>query len=199
MAAQPEPRRAEVIRKISELGLNDAVEIITLIALLKEQNSGGVNKKLGEAGARRAGKAITNALIARLVTLIARAYAKTRQGDLHLRTAVEFLEDKTMREIFGSGNRAQKLTEFDAHWLKCRGDHRLPKLNEFRNKNTAHLGEPTDKDAAEATYTELFEFGAATAKLLELLALGTGVAVNPIKPDELTKAPQVFWAPWKQS
>jgi hypothetical protein len=64
-----------------------------------------------------------------------------------------------------------RLSAFDAQWKKCRDDHRRHLVNEFRDKYTAHLGEPTE--LPEPTHQELFEFGAETAKAMELLALAT--------------------------
>jgi hypothetical protein len=95
-------RPAETVRKVAELALADAIEITLLIGLMRGQNAGGVNKKLSEAGAGSAAAVIRNALMARLVLLIARAYAKPKQGDLHLRKAVCLLKDNTTRQIFGS-------------------------------------------------------------------------------------------------
>jgi hypothetical protein len=189
-------QNAETVRKVAELALSDAVEITLLIALMKEQNTGDVNKKLNDAGAGRAAMVARNALIARLVTLVARAYANVKQGDLHLRVAAELLENNTTRQVFGGNNGAAKLKAFDEHWKKCRGDHRLPGIKQFRDKYTAHLGEP--KEIKEATYSDMFGFGAASAKAMELLALATNTAVNPINTDdELVTAPKEFWAPWK--
>jgi hypothetical protein len=199
MAAQSvQQRPAETVRKIAELALSDAVEITLLIALIEGQNTGGVNKKLDEAGADRAGVVLRNALIARLVILIARAYAKPKHGDLHLAVAADLLKDNPTRQVFGSGNGAEKLAAFDAQFEKCRGDHRLPPINNFRDKYTAHLGEP--KDIKETTYRDLFAFGAETARAMELLALATGVIVKPIigSDPELASSPEAFWAPWKQ-
>jgi hypothetical protein len=174
--------------------LGDAVEITILIQLLEGQTGDGVIAALSEAGADRAAGVVQNALIARLVLLTARAYAKPREGDLHLRVAKVCLEDQTTREIFQAN--AAKLAEFDEHWEKCCGDHRLPKIKDFRDKFTAHLGEPKNLDAA--TYRELFDFGAETAKCMELLALATNVAVASIDTDpELLSSPKAFWAPWE--
>jgi hypothetical protein len=62
---------------------------------------------------------------------------------------------------------------------------------------TAHLGEP--KDIPEATYNDLFAFGAETAKAMELLALATGIAVKGLDTDPgLVSGPEAFWKPWKQ-
>jgi AbiU2 len=188
-------RPAETVRQIAELALGDAVEITLLIALIERQNAGEINGQLNKDGAGRAAVVFRNALIARLVTLIARAYAIPKHGDLHLRVAAVLLEDNATRQVFGSGNGAEKLAAFDAHWAKCRGDHRLPAIKTFRDKYTVHLGEP--KDIQEATYRDLFEFGAKTAAAMELLALATGVAVNPISTEpDLVSSPEAFWAPW---
>jgi hypothetical protein len=84
--------------------------------------------------------------------LIARAYAIPKHGDLHLRVAAVLLKDNATRQVFGSGNGAEKLAAFDVHWTKCRGDHRLPSIKSFRDKYTVHLGEP--KDIQEGTYTK---------------------------------------------
>jgi hypothetical protein len=185
---------AETVRKIAELALGDAVEITVLIELLKEQNSGDVIQTLAGAGVEKAAGVLRNALIARLVLLIARSYAEPRDKDLHLGAAVNLLKDKTTREIFQPG--ATKLAEFDEHWAKCRGDHRLPKIIDFRDKYTAHLGEP--KELTAATYGELFGFGADTAKCMEMLALATNIAVTSIDIDpDVLSSPKAFWAPWK--
>jgi hypothetical protein len=78
---------AETVRKVAELAVGDAVEIAVLTEIMEGQNSNGVNQMLSRAGAGRAAMALRNALIARLVLLIARAYAKPKQGDLHLHVA----------------------------------------------------------------------------------------------------------------
>jgi hypothetical protein len=45
----------------------------------------------------------------------------------------------------------------------------------------------------------LFDFGAATADLMESLALVTGAAVSPIKSDpDVTACAEKFWQPWKK-
>jgi len=83
-------------------------------------------------------------------------------------------------------------------YAKCRGDHRLPPIKVFRDKYTAHLGEP--KNIQEATYRDLFTFGAETAKAMEPLALATGIAIKPINTDpDSESSPEAFWAPWKDT
>jgi hypothetical protein len=63
---QAQSRPAETIRKAAELALNDAIEIRQLIALMRTQNAGDVNKRLTEARAGRARTVVQNALLARL-------------------------------------------------------------------------------------------------------------------------------------
>ena len=64
--------------------------------------------------------------------------------------------------------------------------------------NGAHLGEP--KNIQEATYRDLFTFGAETAKAMEPLALATGIAIKPINTDpDSESSPEAFWAPWKDT
>jgi hypothetical protein len=91
-----------------------------------------------------------------------------RENSGRLRRAARLLENNMTRQIFASApDGARKLAAFDAQWKRCRGDHRLPGIKDFRDKFTAHLGEPKDID--EVTYRDIFEFGEATAKLMELV------------------------------
>jgi hypothetical protein len=170
--------------------------MLALIAVLKRQNTDGVNSRLSKAGAANATTAVRNALIGYLVLLIARTYSDPRPGDLHLRVAADILQrDKTAREIFDTANRPKKVADFEAHWKKCRGDHRLQRITHFRDKYTAHLGEP--KDIPEPEYGELFGFGLATVQATDLLALATGVAVKSVKDDsDALPSAEAFWGPW---
>jgi hypothetical protein len=176
--------------------LNDALHILALIELLKRQNSGGVNARLTKAGAANATIAVRNAMIGYLVLLISRAYAEPKPGDLHLRVAVDLLKnDKIAREIFDSANTPKKIANFEAHWAKCRGDNRLQRIEHFRDKYTAHLGESKDIPAPE--YRELFEVADATVEGIELLALATGVAIKSIKDNnDALQSAAAFWKPW---
>jgi hypothetical protein len=182
MAEQPTPKPADqIVLEIAKQALDDAKEITVLVGLIREQNTGGVNKRLSEVGAGNAANAIRNALIARLVILVARAYAKPQQDDRHLQVAVNLLSAASTRQHFNEKGNKEKLASFDAQWTKCKADERLPKIKSFRDKYTAHLGEP--KDIEGATYTELFEFAAETAKVMEQLALATGVSDKSVLSD----------------
>ena len=87
------------------------------------------------------------------------------------------------------------MADLEAHWAKCRGDNRLQKINHFRDKYTAHLGEP--KDIPEPEYRELFEFGDTTVEAIDVLGLVTGVIVKPIRGNNnAVKSAEAFWKPW---
>jgi AbiU2 len=197
MAEQSIQKPAEqIVLEIAKQALDNAKEITVLVGLIREQNTGEVNKRLSEAGAGNAAKAVRNALIARLVILAARAYAKPRHGDRHVQVAANLLNAASTRQHFNEKGDKDKLASFDAQWIKCKADERLPKVKNFRDKYTAHLGEP--EDIEDATYKELFEFAAETAKAKELLALATGVSTKSVLTDpELTAVAEIFWRPWK--
>ena len=191
--------RAISIEAVQSHRLNDGEQILNAVIELAHKQPLLLFDALTPSdvhGARSAAVVVRNALITRLVTLITRAYPEPKKGDLHLREAARLLEkDNVTRQIFGSGDDKKKLAEFEAHWIKCRGDHRLPRIKHFRDKYTAHLGEPKDVDAA--SYRDLFEFGTLTARAMELLALVTRVAVEPISTDpDIVSSAEAFWAAW---
>ena len=183
MAAEETPKKPaeQIVIEIAKQALDDAKEIVVLINFIREQNTGGVNKRLSEVGAGNAIKAIRNALITRLVILVARAYARPQHGDRHAQVAVNLLSTASTRQHFNEKGNKDKLASFDAQWTKCKADERLPKIKSFRDKYTAHLGEP--QDIEDATYAELFEFAAETAKAMELLALAAGISDKSVLAD----------------
>ena len=196
MNANPEMSNADRIRKIAELALQDALQIVHLIELLRAQNSRGINGRVSKAGGSQAVIALRNAMIGYLTLLVARAYANPRSGDLHCRAAAELLKsDKTSREIFAAGDGGKLLAQFQSHWEKCIKDPRLERIEHFRHKQTAHLGEP--KDIPEPEYRELFAFGIATAQALDLLALTTKASVKSATANnEALFSAEAFWKPW---
>lgn len=94
MAEQAIQKPAEqVVPEVAKQALEDAKEITVLLGIIREQNAGGVNNRLRDAGA---GNAAQDALITRLVILVARAYAKPRHGDRHVQVAVNLLATTTL-------------------------------------------------------------------------------------------------------
>lgn len=191
------PNPAETIRTVGGHAATDAIEIMMLIALLRGKQNGIVPAKLKEAGAGEASKAVESGLIARLVTLTARSYAEPRPGDMHIAVATELLKAGAVRQIFSTGDGGAKLAAYEAQWAKCCGDHRRKLVEEFRDKYTAHLGEPNEVKAA--TYADVYGFAAETARAMDNLALATGTIVRSTLDDNpvLTSAPAAFWKRWE--
>ncbi len=198
MNAKPEISNAGKIRKIAELGLQDALQILHLIELLRTQNSRGINARISQAGGSQAVVAIRYAMIGYLTLIVARAYANPWSGDLHCRVAAELLKsDQMSREIFQTGDGGKLLAQLQSHWEKCVKDPRLERIEHFRHKHTAHLGEP--RDIPEPEYRELFAFGIATAQAFDLLALTTKVAVKSATGNNAALfSAEAFWKPWTQ-
>jgi hypothetical protein len=150
MNTQPKLSNADTIRKIAEQALQDALQIVYLIELMRAQNSMGINARISKAGGAGATVAVRNAMIGYVTLLVARAYAHPRPDDLHCRAAAELLQsDKTARETFQTGDGGKLLAQFESHWEKCAKDPRLEPIKHFRDKYTAHLGKPEDMPEPE--------------------------------------------------
>jgi len=196
MNAMPGLSNAEKIRKIADQALQDALQIVQLVELLRGQNSRGINTRISKAGGSQAAIVVRNAMIAYLTVLVTRAYSKRWNGDLHCLEAAELLKsDKSARGIYQTGEGGKLLAQFEAHWAKCTADSRLERIKHFRDKFTAHLGEP--KDIPEPEYRELFAFGIATAQALDLLALTTKASIRSATGNnQALFSAEAFWKPW---
>lgn len=186
------------LKPIADDGFADALEILQLIALLKAQNTNNVNKGLSRAGAGRAAMTARNALITRLTLLVVRCYAKPRDGDLHIRKAFDIIaKDARASEELMRRHSGDKLKSAQAQWSLCRGDHRLQRLEHFRDKYTAHLSEP-DEQIPLPKYDELFPFAVETAKLMESLAHAVGANTHKLSDwnDEIDGSAEALWKPW---
>ena len=116
MNTQPKLSNADTIRKIAEQALQDALQIVYLIELMRAQNSMGINARISKAGGAGATVAVRNAMIGYVTLLVARAYAHPRPDDLHCRAAAELLQsDKTARETFQTGGGGKLLAQFESH------------------------------------------------------------------------------------
>jgi hypothetical protein len=186
---------AETVRKISELAYSDAMEIVSLIEILETQNSGGVNENISKAAAGAAGIVVRNSLITRLVIVVTRAYADARPGDLHLQRGFDLLKDAQVRSEFEGLGLQATLIEAEKHWQRCKGDNRMRTLRHFRDKYTAHLGQP--KETPLPLYQEMFAAAVATVAAMEKLAFATGVANVPVQEQvDAESSARAFWGPW---
>jgi hypothetical protein len=187
---------AEIVREIASRGYGgDALEILLLIEIIEVQNTDPVNKNLSDAGAAQAGIVVRNSLMARLILLVAREYGQARPGDLSLQRAFDLLKDPTVRAVFDGRAPGATLCDAETYWQQCNGDHRLRTVKHFRDKFTAHVGEPLDIPLP--AYKDLFAFAQRTATAMELLARAIGLATVPVHQQiDARPAAQAFWRPW---
>jgi hypothetical protein len=127
----------EAVRQIITLARGDGMEIVALMTLLETGNKNGISDSLSDAGAALAGIVVRNALFTRLITLITREYAKSREGDMHLGRAFELLEGDTLAIFQGVGS-PDDLSAAIEDWKKLRGDQRLSSLVARFNNLSAH-------------------------------------------------------------
>lgn len=189
------------LKPIADDGFADALEILQLIAILEAQNTNGVNKGLNKAGAGRAAMTAKNALITRLTLLVVRCYAKPREGDLHIRKAFDIIaKDVRVSEELMRRHSGEPLKTAQANWLHCRGDHRLQRLEHFRDKYTAHFSKPNE-DIPLPKYNELFPFAVETTSLMESLAHAVGANTHKLSDwdSEINASAESFWKPWASS
>jgi hypothetical protein len=168
---------ANVVRAIVNQSLSHGMEILSLVELLEAQNTGGVNKNLAEADLGNSLIVIRNAMMSRLVLLVAREFSKPLETDKNLHRAVNLLGTPMVREIFSKNSAA--LTEAVDYFKKCKGDHRLQKIRHFRDKFTAHIGEP--EEIPLPAYEELFSFARKAVRCIDQIAAATGLADKKIE------------------
>ena len=111
------------IKIIAQEAFETGMEILQIIELMERQNTGRINGNISDAGAARAGITIRNSLTARLVILVAGAFAKTRRGDKHLRKGFEEMMDPGLRSQLSMDQQA--FADAEAMWLRLQTDPRL--------------------------------------------------------------------------
>jgi len=183
----------ERVQKISASAFTDAIEMLAIIEVLEAGNV-KTTEKLNKAGAGRAAAHVTRALFTRLHLLVARAYSRSRDGDLHARRAFDLLKSYTVAKDMRN---PQDLPEARKVWVKCCGDHRLERFLHYRDKFLAHLGEPDPKKGIP-TYGEVFAVARQTAEALEKLAHVTGVVTLSLDSQVTAhkESAKRFWEPW---
>jgi hypothetical protein len=181
---------AELLSEIVRQSLGHGVELLSHIELMEAQNTGGVNERLAKAGLQNPAIAIRNAMMTRIVLMVAREFSEPRFTDRNLHRAVHLLSDPTVR-IFNQNAKAKT----EAHFKKCKGDNRLNEIRHFRDKYTAHIGEP--KETPLPKYTDLFSFAKETVTCIDLIAVATGVANVKIADNiDAKQEAAAFWKPW---
>ena len=196
-SGEAEERPATIVYEISDVGFADGIEIKQLIQLLETQNNEGVNDALNLTEADTAGLILGNSMISRLVLLVSRVYAPSREHDMHVGRAFELLEDPAVKAEMAGRGPPGSLTRALETWRRLRGDHRLPKIKQFRDKYTAHLGKPKP-EIPLPEFGELFSFAHDTTQLLDQLARATGARWEGLNTwdSQLRESARRFWKPW---
>jgi hypothetical protein len=140
-----------------------------------------------------------NAPLLRIVLLVSRVYAPSREDDRHVGRAFELLKDGAVKAEIETRGPWGSLSEALETWRKLKADHRLQKVKQFRDKYTAHLGKP-DSQIPLPESEELFSFGRETTVLLDQLARATGARTEGLDTwdGQVRESAQAFWAPWSQ-
>jgi hypothetical protein len=188
-----------IVDKISDGGFMDGIEIRQIIEILRVQNEEGVNDALSKTDAATAAMMVRNSLFTRLVLLVSRVYAPPQKDDMHVGRAFELLMDNALKAEIETRGPEGSLDEALKTWEKLKADNRLPKVKQFRDKYTAHLGKPNPKIPLPE-FQELFAFARETTVLLDQLARATGARTEglDIWDYQTRESAEAFWAPWLQ-
>jgi hypothetical protein len=186
-----------VVYTISDTGFMDGIEIRQIIELLNVQNNGSINDAISKTDATTAATILRNSLITRLVLLVSRIYAPVREHDLHVGRAFELLKEAAVKAEIETRGPHGSLKEAVNAWRKLKADPRLPKVKQFRDKYTAHLGKPNSQIPLPE-FQELFSFARETTVLLDHLARATGARTERLDTwdFQLRESAEAFWAPW---
>jgi hypothetical protein len=112
---------------------------------------------------------------------------------MHVARAFELLEDLAVKAEIEARGPAACLNESFERWQKLKDDDRLPKIEHFRDKYTAHLGQPNPQIIL-AQFQELFSFVRETTELLGQLARATGARTEGLDTWDY-QAREAPWSP----
>jgi hypothetical protein len=187
------------VEEISDGGYSDGIEIRQIIELLRVQNEDGANNELSKTDAASAAMMVRNSLFTRLVLLVSRVYAPPRKDDMTVGRAFEQLKDTAVKAEIGTRGPKGSLDQALETWEKLKADPRLPKVKQFRDKYTAHLGKPNPQIPLPE-FQELFGFARETTVLLDQLARATGARLEGLDTwdYQVRGSAAAFWAPWSQ-
>jgi hypothetical protein len=110
------------------------------------------------------------------------------------------LEDSAVKAEIASRGPPGSLDATLGLWSKLKDDVRRERTKHFRDKYTAHIGEP-DPTIPPPEFQELFSFAHETTDLMWALARSTGARTQSIDAwdKELGESAEAFWAPWLKS
>jgi hypothetical protein len=187
---------ATPIEDIAIEAFQTGLEILQIIDVMERQNTGRINGNISDSGAARAGTVVRNALITRLVILVAGAFAITRPGDRHLQRGFELMQDAKLRSQLAMDQQAY--ADAELVWKKLEADPRRRIVKHFRDKYTAHSADPI-MGMRPPQYDEMFDFAKEVAGAMEKFAIGVGVTREKLSDTEdwRIESSQKFWEPWE--
>jgi hypothetical protein len=198
--ASREDLGTRTVCEIADTGFTDAIEIRQIVQALELQNRNEVSEALPAVGAGYTAVTIRNALIARLVLLVGRVYDHSGNGEPHIGRAMELMKDGAVRSEIEARGRKDLLAEFFKRWGKLKGDRRLKRIKQLRDRYTAHLGK-FNNAIPPLEFQELFDFARDTTAVMDTLARATGTRTQCLDSwdEELNESAAAFWQPWQSA
>ncbi len=187
------------LREAAKQGYSDGILCLANIEIIERSNRPSVIDPLNRHEAGQAARLLIDAALVRLQIFVTRAYAPVRHADdLHLRAAIEFLQQPgRLAEERWPENR-QNLAKAIELFGKAASDERLILLKHMRDKMVAHLAEPNSK-LRLPMYDELFGFARDTCAIWEQLSFGAGTVMIELdhQIDAYRESAHAFWSRWE--
>jgi hypothetical protein len=165
-------KSVDLVREIASHAFHDAIDIMQVIETLEASNDPAVVSAINAARVGNVAECISRALWSRLVGVVARAYAPSRDGDLHAQRAFDLLKNQDVRAELEKIGDPAALSDAITQWRGCRDDNRRKSIETFRHKRVAHWGTP--KGPAPVV-NDIFAISRMTANAMTALANGAGV------------------------
>jgi hypothetical protein len=162
----------QLVRDIANYAFVDAIDIMQVIETLEASNDPTVVSTINAAQVGQVAECISRALWSRLVGVVARAYAPSRDNDLHAQRAFDLLKGPEVRAGLEKVGNAAALSDAIARWRRCRDDHRRTSIESFRDKQIAHWG---TLETPPPIVNDIFAMSRMTATAMARLANGAGV------------------------
>ncbi len=184
------------LRQVAADGYSDGISCLAAIETIERSNRASVIGPLNDSDAGRAARLLRDSAFFRLHLMVVRAYAPVhRNGDLHLRAAVNFLRDHIDEEA--SLDRHARLAEVIRLFDSAASDPRLTLLKNMRDKQLAHWAQPTNNELPR--YDDLFGVTRVTCAIWEQLSFGAGTVMIELdnQMDVYRESADAFWGIWE--
>lgn len=184
------------LRQVAGDGYSDGILCLAAIETIERSNRASVIGPLNDNDAGRAALLLRDGVFFRLHVMVVRAYAPVhRNGDLHLRAAVNFLREHIDEETLP--DRRAHLAEVIRKFDLAAADPRLVLLKETRDKHLAHWAIPASDERPR--YDDLFGITRDTCEIWERLSFGAGTVLIELDTqiDAYRESADAFWGKWE--